>query len=261
MTLIDIDKMSDIQYLKRTDRPTLAYMFTPPSQPDMPVVVFLGGFKSDMAGTKAQYFEDQAKARGQGYLRLDYSGHGESDGLFEDGTIGQWAQDATDVIHHTTDQHKILLIGSSMGGWIALLLALKLGNKVHGIIGLAPAPDFTQSLYEHRFNDEERAAMDRDGVVKQGNEYSDEPYIFTKALIEDGARNQVLNKTQNIQTPLTIIQGKKDADVPWQWAEDTKRAFAHSNPVIHYIDDGDHRLSRPQDLALIQTVIEEMSAP
>lgn len=260
MTLIDIDKMSDIQYLKRPNDPSLAYVYSEGSRTDLPIIVFLGGFKSDMAGTKALYFEEQAKSKGQGYLRLDYSGHGESEGLFEEGTIGQWAGDAIDVICHITGQKKILLVGSSMGGWIALLLALKLDKKVHGVIGLAAAPDFTQSIYEHRFNDEERVAMDRDGIVKQDNEYSDAPYIFTKALIEDGARNQVLNKNHAIQTPLTLIQGKKDADVPWEWAEDTKKAFAASNPIIHYIDDGDHRLSRPQDLELVQSVIDKMSA-
>lgn len=239
-----------VDYLERKNKPDLAYIHTKGSGP---AIVFLGGFKSDMHGTKAEYFEAQAKAACREYLRLDYSGHGLSYGKFEDGTIGSWAEDARDVIEHL-GLRDIILVGSSMGGWISLLLAQRMIG-VKAIVGIAAAPDFTKSLYEKHLSPQQREEMNRNGLVKIPNEYSDEPYIFTKALIDDGAENSVLDRDGKIGCPIHLVQGKQDPDVPWETAELIKEKFPQTK--ITYINDGDHRLSKPDELDIIWRAISE----
>lgn len=244
-----------MQYLNRKDKPDLAYVYT---EGKGPMVVFCGGYASDMQGTKATYFEEQCKVRGQAYLRLDYSGHGQSGGAFENGTIGIWKQDALDVLDHV-GQRPVVLIGSSMGGWVSLLIAKERPDLVQALIGIAAAPDFTIDLYENRLNDAERREMEENGLVRQANEYSDEPYIYTKALIEDGKDNLLLNEPLNLKAPVHLFQGKLDDDVPWQTALKIKEAVTGDQVHITLIEDGDHRLSRDQDLALINEKIIELS--
>lgn len=243
--------------LKRDDKPDLAYVYTPGNAP---MVVFCGGYASDMQGTKATYFEEQCKKRGQAYLRLDYSGHGQSGGAFEDGTISSWKQDVLDILAHV-GQKPVLLIGSSMGGWVSLLIAKEQPDLVYALIGIAAAPDFTVELYENDFSDAERQEMQEHGLVRQANDYSDEPYIFTKGLIEDGYNNLLLTTPLNIAAPVHLFQGKLDEDVPWKTAETIKNAIAGGHVDITLIEDGDHRLSRDQDLALIDEKIAELSLP
>lgn len=250
-----------VQYFSRAKKPKLAYIYSPATsmRENAPLVVFLGGFRSDMSGTKATYFEQQCKARGQGYLRLDYNGHGLSGGKFEEGTIGSWKDDALAVLDHVWPNKPVVLVGSSMGGWIALLVALTRPEHIHGIVGIAAAPDFTRDLYEKHLTPAQRKQMDDTGYAEVPNEYSEEPYIFTRALIEDGKQNALLNKNYNLNFPIQLVQGKLDPDVPWETALNIQKAFGKSNTDIDFIEDGDHRLSRPQDLALIDHYIQKLS--
>lgn len=244
------------QYLKRKGKPDLAYIHTPAAEngQSLPLVMFLGGYRSDMSGTKATYFEEQCKARGQAYLRFDYSGHGQSGGAFEDGTIGSWAADALDVLDHVAEG-PVLLVGSSMGGWIALLVARQRPEITHGLIGIAAAPDFTEEIYHERLDDAQRRVLMEQGKVLVENDYSDEPYAYTKAFYEDGKANLLLNKSQSAAHPIRLIQGKQDKDVPWQTAVKIAEVYAGSDIDVIFVEDGDHRLSRPQDLALIDQQI------
>lgn len=182
----------DIQFLKAENHDDLAYVHTPPDDKggqDRPYVMFLPGFRSDMDGTKALYLEEQCRKRGQGFIRFDYSGHGRSGGRFEDGTIGRWKEDARAILDHLLPQgRKAVLVGSSMGGWIALLLAKECPERLAGLIGLAAAPDFTREI-EAEMNAGQKEEMAASGLISVANDYSDEPYIFTKALIDDGREN------------------------------------------------------------------------
>ncbi|MBR0680058.1 alpha/beta hydrolase [Roseomonas eburnea] len=210
-------------------------------------VVFLGGFNSDMTGTKAEFLAGWCEARGTPFLRFDYSGHGTSGGRFEDGTIGRWADDAACVIEAMADGPQVL-VGSSMGGWIALLLARRIA--VHALVGIAPAPDFTEDLMWAEFPPEVRATIERDGLWRRPSEYG-APYPITRALIEDGRRHLLLRGPLPIAAPVRILQGQQDPDVPWRHALRIAEALTGGDVHVTLIKDGDHRLSRPQDLALL----------
>lgn len=247
-------------YLEREGQPRLAYNFTPPSKDgaDWPVVMFCGGYRSDMGGTKAMYLEGACKKRGQGYVRFDYSGHGESGGDFKDGTIGSWFSDALAILN-TVVEGPVLLVGSSMGGWIALLLAQARPERVAGLIGIAPAPDFTQEVYA-KLTPEQQISIQELGYLSVPNDYSDEPYYFTKALFEDGERNLLLNSPKVAPFPMHLIHGKLDTDVPFETSLRIKQVYQGDIIDITCVEDGDHRLSRPQDLELIDAVIRQLSA-
>jgi hypothetical protein len=212
-----------------------------------PGVVFLGGFNSDMTGSKAEFLAGWCEARGTPFLRFDYSGHGASGGRFVDGTIGRWAEDAARVVAALTDGPQVL-VGSSMGGWIALLLARRMA--VRALVGIAPAPDFTEDLMWADLTPEQRATIERDGLWHRPSEYGD-PYPITRALIEDGRNHLLLRAPIALGAPLRILQGQQDPDVPWRHALRIAEAVTGGDVRIHLIKDGDHRLSRPQDLALL----------
>ena len=214
-----------------------------------PGVVFLGGFNSDMTGSKAEFLAGWCAARGQAFLRFDYSGHGTSEGRFEDGTIGRWAEDAACVIAALTEGPQIL-IGSSMGGWIALLLAARRSVPVRALIGIAPAPDFTEDLMWAEFSPAVRQAILRDGVWHRPSEYG-APYPITRALIEDGRNQLLLRAPIALDCPLRILQGQQDPDVPWRHALRIAEAVTGDDVRVTLIKDGDHRLSREEDLALL----------
>nr|WP_211862661.1 alpha/beta hydrolase [Neoroseomonas soli] len=222
-----------------------------------PGVVFLGGFFSDMTGTKAEFLAGWCEARSVPFLRFDYSGHGTSQGRFEDGTIGRWAEDAACVIAAQAEGPQVL-VGSSMGGWIALLLARRMQAQqlqarqmqVRALVGIAPAPDFTEDLMWAEFPPEVRAAIERDGEWRRPSEYG-APYPITRALIEDGRQHLLLRGPLPIEAPVRILQGQQDPDVPWQHALRIADALAGGDVRVTLIKDGDHRLSRPQDLALL----------
>ncbi len=239
-------RMEERGMLDRGDGVSLAWAHLPGVAP---TVVFLPGFKSDMNGSKALAVRDFCAGIGQSMLRLDYSGHGESGGAFTDGTIGQWAEDALRVIAHRV-KGPIILIGSSMGGWIALLLMRTLGDRVTGFIGIAAAPDFTETLMWDSMAPHEQQALVTDGQICVPSEYG-EPYVITHRLIEDGRDQRVLGSPIRLHAPVRLLQGQCDADVPWETALKLAAAFEGDDVQITLLKDGDHRLSRQADLALL----------
>ncbi len=251
--------MSPSYYETPTGR-RLAYVHTPHSSDGagFPTVVFLGGFKSDMEGTKATHLEQLCADQGQEFLRFDYSGHGQSDGAFVDGTIGAWKQDAIDIMDHVLKGRRAIVIGSSMGGWIALRLLSEGREDIKGVIGIAAAPDFTKDI-ENKMSEAEKEMMNRLGRLEVPNDYSDEPYIFTQALLKDGAHQSVLDQEHAISVPLVLIQGKLDADVPWEKALKIEEKFQGPDTKIIFIEDGDHSLSRPQDLNILSQELKKLS--
>lgn len=245
--------MPDI--LVRENAPDLAYVKTQGSNKDLPAVIFLGGFRSDMEGTKAIFLEELCKKNSQTYVRFDYRGHGQSQGVFEEACISDWAQDARDVIEHCTSG-PVILVGSSMGGWISLLIAIKL-KRVEGLIGLAAAPDFTLWM-EEKMDEDQKFSLKEKGYFELPNDYDPAPYIITKTLIEDGRKNKLLDSEVNIDAPVRLIQGMKDADVEWQTAHRIKNAINGENVEVILLENADHRLSAPEELKILENTLNDM---
>jgi pimeloyl-ACP methyl ester carboxylesterase len=222
-----------------------------------PGIVFLGGFKSDMTGTKASTLDDFCHARGLGFLRFDYSGHGASGGDFRDGTISRWFADSLAAFDRLTEGPQIL-VGSSMGGWIMLLLARARPARIKGLVGVAPAPDFTEELIFRTLSEHDRAKLLRDGKLEQPSDYSADPYVITRALIEDGRKNLLLNAPIAIDAPVRLLHGLNDRDVPHSISLRLQERLGSQDIVVQLIKDGDHRLSRPQDLARLCAAVEEL---
>jgi pimeloyl-ACP methyl ester carboxylesterase len=220
---------------------------------DAPTVVFLPGFGSDMSGAKAVALDEWCAGHGHALLRLDYSGHGASGGAFTDGTIGRWYLDARHVIEAKT-RGRLLLVGSSMGGWIGLLLARALGERVAGFVGIAAAPDFTERLMWESMAPAERAVLRRDGVLHVPSQYGP-PTPVTLALIEDGRNHLVLDGEIPLAAPVRLLHGQRDPDVPWEFAPRIAERVTSEDVRITLIKDGDHRLSRPADLALLTDTV------
>jgi pimeloyl-ACP methyl ester carboxylesterase len=221
-----------------------------------PTVVFLPGYRSDMGGDKATALAAWCAARGQALLRLDYSGHGASGGRFEDGTIGQWAADALAVIAAQT-RGPLVLVGSSMGGWIALLAARTLGARLAGLVGIAAAPDFTETLMWEAMTFAERTQLMDQGQLVVPCQYG-ESYAITRALIEDGRRNLVLGGPIALDCKLRLLHGQRDPDVPWETALRIAERATGADVRIVLLKDGDHRLSRPADLSLLCATLGEV---
>ena len=224
---------------------------------DGPTVLWLGGFRSDMSGTKAQALADWAVAAQRAFLRFDYSGHGESSGDFAEGTIGAWRGDALAVIDELTEG-PLLLIGSSMGGWVALLAALARPERVAGLALIAPAVDFTETLMWPKLSKEARAAVERDGRWMAPSDYG-EPYPLTHALFEDGRGWCLLSGSIPTPSPVRILQGGRDPDVPWRHALKLVKALDGDDVVFTLIKDGDHRLSRAEDLQRLVAAVDELA--
>ncbi|HYZ22107.1 MAG TPA: alpha/beta hydrolase [Rhodopila sp.] len=218
-----------------------------------PTIVFLPGFRSDMTGDKATALAGFAAERGLQMLRFDYSGHGASGGNFLDGTIGEWASDALTAIDRLTTG-RLILVGSSMGGWIALLAALARPDRMAALVGIAAAPDFTQDLMWDTMTPAEREALIRDGVLYRPSQYGD-PTPLTRRLIEDGARHLVLTGRLPVTCPVRLLHGQADPDVPWQRALKIAEQVESADTHIVLVKDGDHRLSRPSDLALLRRTV------
>ena len=222
-----------------------------------PGVVFLGGFKSDMTGTKAQHLEAWARAEGRAFLRFDYSGHGASSGDFLQGAIGDWFEDALAVVTTLTRGPQVL-VGSSMGGWIALLLARALPERIAGLVGIAAAPDFTEDSMWAAFSDDQRRALRQDGQVALPSDYSDAPYIITRRLIEDGRQHLVLRDPLPLPFPVRLLQGTADTDVPPAVA---LRLLDHATGPdlrLTLVKGADHRFSSPECLAMIVQAVQEI---
>ena len=220
-------------------------------------IVFLGGFRSDMMGTKAIYLDEWAAQNGHGFLRFDYSGHGQSSGDFLDGSIGDWFMDAGDIITALTTGPQIL-VGSSMGGWISLLLARAMPDRVKALIGIAAAPDFTQDSMWQGFSADQKAQLTQLGQITLPSDYADEPYIVTRKLIEDGRNNLVLRSPLHLPFPVHLLQGTDDTDVPPQVA---LRLLDHAiSPDIRLtlFKGADHRFSTPHCLQAITRAIQNM---
>lgn len=223
----------------------------------MPGVVFLSGFKSDMTGAKAAFLEESCRRRGQAFVRFDYQGHGFSSGKFEDGTIGRWKNDALAVID-TLTQGPQILVGSSMGGWLMLLCALARPARVCGLIGIAAAPDFTEDLFWNVLAEKQRKALMEKGHISAPSKYGD-PYVFTRGLIEDGRDHLLLRAPIHIDAPVRLLQGREDPDVPWETAGMIAKKLTGEDVEIIYVEDGDHRLSRDEDLALLDETLQSLT--
>lgn len=223
-----------------------------------PGVVFLGGFKSDMEGTKALFLAQWAQEQGRAFLRFDYSGHGQSSGAFEDGSIGDWAADARSAILSLTEGPQIL-VGSSMGGWISLLLAREMPERVAGLVGIAAAPDFTRRLWRSELSESDRQKVRETGRLSVPSEYGPEPLVFTRHLFEDGESHLVLETPLSLPFPVRLLQGTADVDVP---PSEGIRLLDHlAGPDIRLIlvKGADHRFSGPSELELLASAITEIT--
>ena len=224
-----------------------------------PGVVFLHGLKSDMEGTKAVHLRDWARERGRAFLRFDCSGHGQSSGRFEDGAIGDWFQDAQAAIAALTEGPQVL-VGSSMGGWLTLLLAREMPDRIAGLVTIAAAPDFTEDSMWANFSEAQRAALLRDGRVELPSDYADQPYVITKRLIEEGRQRLVLRTALDLPFPVRFLQGTADTDVPPAVA---LRLLDHATGPdlrLTLVKGADHRFSTPDCLALMTDAVTEVLA-
>jgi pimeloyl-ACP methyl ester carboxylesterase len=226
--------------------------------PSLPTVVFLSGFKSDMTGSKATFLDRFCNARGLGFLRFDYSGHGESSGDFLDGTISRWTADALAVIDKLTDG-PLILVGSSMGGWIMLLVALQRRTRIKGLIGIAAAPDFTEELIWPGLSGGDQHRLMVQGRLEQPSEYSTEPTVITRALIEDGRKHLLLGGEIDLEMPVHLLHGMADPDVPYRHSLRLAETMKSRDLLVTLIKDGDHRLSRPEDLAVLGEAVMDLA--
>ena len=246
----EADERRSIAVLARAGRP--------------PGLFWLGGFRSDMSGTKAAALDRWAAAKGHAFVRFDYSGHGRSGGNFEDGTISRWLDEAEAVFRDRTDGAQVL-VGSSMGAWLALLLGKRLRERgaterLAGMVLIAPAVDMTKDLMWEVFDGAARRALTDHGFYAQPSAYSDEPTVITRALIEDGERHLFGDHPIETGCPVHVIQGMQDEDVPWTHATALMERLAFDDAVLTLVRDGDHRLSRPEDIERLIRAVEEMIA-
>jgi pimeloyl-ACP methyl ester carboxylesterase len=226
-----------------------------------PGLFWLGGFRSDMKGTKAEALDAWAASEGRACLRFDYSGHGESGGDFLDGTIGRWLEESV-AVYREFAQGPQVVIGSSMGGWLALLLARRLAKAkgaapIAGMVLIAPAVDFTEELMWKQFPDTIKREIESKGAWMRPSEYGEEPYPITRGLIEDGRKHLLLGGLIETGCPVHILQGVKDPDVPWRHAVELVSRCARDDVVLTLVKDGDHRLSRTEDIERLIAAVKE----
>jgi len=239
-----------VERLERHDGNSVAYART---EGRAPTVVFLGGFRSDMTGTKAVALEAWAEKTGRAFLRFDYLGHGQSSGRFEDGTIGRWLDDSLAAIDELTTG-KLALVGSSMGGWLSLLVARARPELLAGLVLIAAAPDFTERMLP-----EDRVALERDGRLERPSQYSSEPSVFTWKLIEEGRRHLLLDKKLVLPCAVRLLHGQSDPDVPWEYSLQIAAHLEAPEVITTLIKGGDHRLSTPADIARLIATVEELA--
>ncbi|MDE0387059.1 MAG: alpha/beta hydrolase [Rhodospirillales bacterium] len=241
--------------LERDGRETIAYRAMAGSTPG---VMFCGGFMSDMTGTKATALEAHCRRTRRAYVRFDYSGHGASGGAFRDGTIGAWRDDALAVLDRVANGPQIL-VGSSMGGWIVLLLALARPERVAGLIGVAAAPDFTEDLIWSTLDDEGRRTLAESGEIVMPCDYGDDPYPITMGLIKEGREHLLLRAPIALGCPIHLLQGMRDDDVPWRTVLQIAELVESERVTIELVKDGDHRLSRDEDLARLCAAVDAVA--
>ena len=242
------------QILTRGEGVTIAYHRGPGRGPG---VMFLGGFMSDMTGTKAVALEAFCRARGQAFLRFDYQGHGQSSGRFEDGCIGTWSEDAIAALDALTEGPQIL-VGSSMGGWIMLLAALARPTRVAALVGIAAAPDFVTRMWDE-FTPEIQRTIVMDGVYRAPSQYGTTPYAITHRLIEDGRKHLLLDKPIPLRCPVRLLHGMKDPDVPWDTSLALAGALESTDVDVIFAKEGDHRLSTSTDLERLCATVASLS--
>lgn len=240
--------MQQTQYYERADRPGLAYLHR---QGIGPTLVFLPGYMSDMTGTKANAVMAYAEAEGRACLLLDYAGCGASDGVFGEQKINHWRDDVMDLVNGLV-LGPVVLIGSSFGGWLMLLCALAFPERVAGLVGIASAPDFT----DWGFSQEEKLTILRDGQLARPTEHGDAPQVTSRGFFESGEANRLLGMEIAVDCPVTLIHGQQDRDVPWEYSVRLARQLRSSNVQIRLTKDGDHRLSRIEDIARMLAEIE-----
>lgn len=223
-----------------------------------PTVVFCGGYMSDMEGTKALFLEEACGELGLAYIRFDYSGHGNSSEEFVDGTIGKWRDDALGVIDQLTND-EILIVGSSLGGWVGLLVTLERSERVKAFIGIAAAPDFTRELMWERYSPTIRQTLKTDGVYLEPSDYSEEPYKVSYGLIQDGENHILLNKPIKINCPVRLFHGLEDTDVPSEYSTRIAEKLSSRDVIISFNKSGDHRLSSDADLERLKQALVEFA--
>jgi pimeloyl-ACP methyl ester carboxylesterase len=238
--------------LTRPDGATIAYHQQAGAGPG---VVFLGGFRSDMTGTKALFLEEYCRRRGQAYVRFDYFGHGASSGDPAAGTIGRFAQDALAVLDSLTEGRQIL-VGSSMGGWIMLLAALARPSRIHALVGIAAAPDFTEDLVLSRLDPAQRRELHATGAVTLPSEYDPAGYTYRLSLFEDGRRHLLMREVIALECPVHLVHGMEDTAVPWQTSLALAERLESRDVALTLVKDGDHRLSREADLARVARILD-----
>jgi pimeloyl-ACP methyl ester carboxylesterase len=234
------------------ERPKLAYRHTPGKGP---TIVFLCGYASDMNGTKALALEEWAKANGRAFLRFDYAGCGASEGEFEEQTLADWRDDALRILDAVA-AGPVVLVGSSMGGWIMLLVARARPEQVLGLVGIAAAPDFTDWGFSH----DEKLQLVEYSRIEQPSDYSDQPTITTHAFWQAGESNRVMDRPIDFRGPVRLLQGQQDAEVPWERAIALAALFRSDAVQTWLVKDGDHRLSREDDIALILRAVQDVLA-
>lgn len=246
-----------VDFLTRAGKADLAYVRSPARDDALPFVMFCGGYRSDMRGTKATFLEERCRARGQGFVRFDYTGHGESGGDVTTGSISQWYDDAQAVFDACT-AGPVIVIGSSMGGWIGLKLAVEHAGRVAAFIGIAAAPDFTRWM-EEGFTPAQRHQLETLGYAEEPSEYG-EPYRFTREFLDDGHANALMAGGRlPFGGPVRLLHGMRDQTVEWQVAHRIKNALDSKDCDVLLVEDGDHSLSRPHDLALLDKSLVDLS--
>jgi pimeloyl-ACP methyl ester carboxylesterase len=230
------------------------------SEGKLPCVVFFGGFKSDMTGTKAVTLEKFCKEQEQMFVRFDYTGHGQSSGEFKDGTIGQWKKDALALIDKIGAE-KYIFAGSSMGAWIAMLCALEFPDKIAGLVGIASAPDFTEKLIWEKLSSAQQAALQKDGVYYAPSCYGEEPYPIMLNLIEEARNHLLLDRDIKLDMPVCLLHGTEDEDVPWQVSTQILEKITSKNAALTLIKGGNHRLSDPSQLNMLCEAVKILCQP
>lgn len=240
-------------FLELQDR-RLAYHLTEGREPG---VIFMGGFRSDMTGSKAMALESWCRARGQRFLRFDYTGHGQSSGQFRDGTIGGWAQDALDMLDQRGAGRNVI-VGSSMGAWVALLVMQQRRERVAGFVGVASAPDFTERLIWQNLQPEQKKDLMEKGVFYAPSCYGEEPYPIMRMLIEESRHHLLLHKAIDLPVPVRLLHGTHDRDVPWHMSVTLLESLKTDDASLRLIKGGDHRLSNPAQLEMLCKAVEEL---
>lgn len=245
--------------LPRPDGTSIAYhkFDAAPGMQGTPGVIFLHGLMSDMEGGKALHLEAHCRNTGRAFIRFDTYGHGQSSGRFPDGTMTRWREDLLAILDEVAEGPQVL-VGSSMGGWLMLLGALARPEKVAGLVGIAPAPDFTEDLMYASFTPEQKRQLEERGRIEEPSEYSDEPYVISKVLIDDGRNHLLLRGPIAIDCPIRLLHGMKDESVPWEWSLKIQEKVRADDVEITFSKTGDHRLSEPADLARLTRTVDAL---